>query len=97
MMNFAFDIASFTYGSRLRFYLWFGNFLLAKTVSYTTVTAVADTIYFWCLSWIMVVGAAVCKAAAVDDLSTMVAMPACDLGHWLVSWYSSCGNLWYGS
>ena len=35
-------------------------------------------------------GAAVCKAAAIGDPSTVVAMQACDLGHWLVSWYSSC-------
>ena len=45
----------------------------------------ADTIYFWGLSWIMVVVAVVCKAAAVGALSTAVAMQACDLGHWLVS------------
>ena len=34
MMNFVFHIACFTYGSRLRFYFWFGTVLLAKTVSY---------------------------------------------------------------
>ena len=38
-----------------------------------------------------------CVAAAAYDLSTATAVQACDLGHWLVSWYSSYGIGWYGS
>ena len=38
-----------------------------------------------------------CVVATACDLSTTTAVQACDLGHWLVSWYSSYGTGWYGS
>ena len=70
----------------------FGTILLAKTCDLYYYCCELILSIFWYLSLIIVLVAAVCKAAAVDDLSTVVAMPACDLGHWLVSWYSSCGS-----